>query len=91
MSDTEEDPHRLDAGVALQRKHDAERNDWKQRVRDEQAALAAKCTALHGFINSAAFYGVADHEKGLLNSQLGHMQAYLNILNQRIDFHNQDT
>lgn len=77
------------AGTALRDKMKAERAAWQQKTKDEHDDIENRTRILHSFIQSGDYYGVSDHEKGLLTSQLGHMQAYLATLKQRIKYHNQ--
>lgn len=56
----------------------------KQRAVEEAQELKAKADRLAGFINGPGYYGVSDHQKGLLRSQLAHMQSYLQVLQQRL-------
>lgn len=55
-----------------------------QRVQAEHSELAGRVERLRKFINSEAFYRLGTRHKMLLDSQLTHMEAYLEILNQRI-------
>ena len=56
----------------------------KQRAVEEAQELKSKAERLAGFINGTGYYNVSDHQKGLLKTQLGHMQSYLQILQQRL-------
>lgn len=76
-----------DPGVRLKDELAADRANWQQRAKGEFEELASRVKALESFINSAEYYKVADGEKGMLVSQLAPMKSYLNILNQRVKFH----
>ena len=56
----------------------------KKRATDEAQELKTKSDRLASFINGTGYYDVSDHQKGLLRSQLAHMQSYLQVLQQRL-------
>lgn len=56
----------------------------KKRVTEEAEDLKGKIDRLHGFIQSPKYYEVNDTQKGLLKSQLNHMQSYWQILLARL-------
>lgn len=57
----------------------------QQRVADERNELDIKCTALTAFIAGQIFKNLPSDERALLSEQLGWMNGYLSVLNQRID------
>lgn len=56
----------------------------KQRAAEEAQELKAKLDRLSTFINGPGYYGVSDHQKGLLRAQYSHMVAYHATLQQRL-------
>lgn len=62
-----------------------ERPPYQQRVVTEKAELDDKISRLRPFIGSPTFRGLAGEERVLLEEQLGTMEAYSVILEQRIE------
>ena len=58
---------------------------YQQRVMEEQSALHVKITKLSDFLVNKETFRVLDPEdQVLLHEQLGHMQAYDEVLRKRI-------
>lgn len=60
-------------------------HDWQQRVVEERDELAQKIAKLAAFMCGAAFTKQEEGSRNLLHNQLNHMNAYLCILDARID------
>lgn len=63
--------------------------EYMQRVVAESDALASKIVALEEFMVGSVFLTIPHEERTRLNTQLGYMQGYLAILNERITAFNQ--
>lgn len=59
-------------------------NDFISRLSDEKSQLDEKISKLEAFINSAAFNGIDDVQRGLLKIQLNAMATYSQVLDERL-------
>lgn len=59
--------------------------DWQQRVIEERDQLEGRVSSLKVFIGSDRFHEIDSVEQGALNKQEQFMDAYLRVLNGRID------
>jgi hypothetical protein len=55
------------------------------RVIEERDDLAAKCSRLDAFFDTATFRALPKPERGRLSIQRGYMQLYLSVLTERIE------
>ncbi len=62
-----------------------ELQDWQIRVIEEHEELLGKINRLTNFFGTGAYATMTIPEAALLRRQLGHMQAYLDVLSARID------
>ncbi len=62
-------------------------NTYKDRMNEEQKELREKAEKLQNFIlsDSEIFNGLPELDVALLHNQLGVMEQYLDILNERIE------
>ena len=67
----------------------AKPSTWLDRLHDERADLRVKVDALAAFRDTDDFSVLAWQEKERLHKQLSHMQSYLSILNERLEYHAQ--
>jgi len=58
--------------------------DYQQRIVDEKSALNVKQAALEGFKSSPIYVGLSKHDRALLGAQEQFMQAYSDVLGERI-------
>lgn len=82
-ADKNQDP----TGARIGEQLAAERNGYRQRVKDEHAEAVERVQRLESFINGPQYYSVHDDEKGMLLTQLQQMKAYVATIKQRIQFH----
>lgn len=54
------------------------------RLRAEQRQLKSRITDLELFMSSERFCATEPYDRGLLRTQLAHMQGYLDILDMRL-------
>lgn len=60
--------------------------EWKERVDEEQGQLGVRIIKLDAFIKGTAFTQLPPVQQGLLRAQKHVMEAYYDILNDRLRF-----